>query len=58
MKRSISIGRVLKLNVHKLKISPYPSLPKRGIKPPFAKGRQGGILLIMLSSLMRPSLMV
>jgi len=26
-----------------LKISHYPSLPKRGIIPPFGKGRLGGI---------------
>jgi len=26
------------------KISPHPSLPKRGLNPPFGKGRLGGIL--------------
>jgi len=26
-----------------LKISPHPSLPKRGYIPPFGKGRLGGI---------------
>jgi len=26
-----------------VKISPYPSLPKRGIITPFGKGRAGGI---------------
>jgi hypothetical protein len=26
------------------KISPIPSFPKRGIVPPFGKGRLGGIL--------------
>jgi hypothetical protein len=26
------------------KISPLPSFPKRGINPPFGKGRAGGIL--------------
>ncbi len=28
------------------KISPHPSLPKRGFIPPFGKGRLGGILQI------------
>jgi hypothetical protein len=28
------------------KISPHPSLPKRGRIPPFGKGRAGGILLM------------
>ncbi|CBE68425.1 protein of unknown function [Candidatus Methylomirabilis oxygeniifera] len=35
------------------KISPYPSLPKRGFIPPFGKGRSGGILLIVVVIFMR-----
>ena len=34
-----------------LKISPRPSLPKRGTFPPFGKGRIGGILQSMSSYL-------
>jgi hypothetical protein len=35
------------------KISPNPSLPKRGIIPPFGKGRAGGILLINVVFILR-----
>jgi hypothetical protein len=34
-------------------ISPNPSLLKRGIIPPFGKGRAGGILLINAGSILR-----
>jgi hypothetical protein len=34
------------LNNYFHKISPNPSFPKRGIIPPFGKGRAGGIFLI------------
>jgi len=36
-----------------MKISPYPSFPKRGIVPPFGKGRSGGILLINVAIIIR-----
>jgi len=35
------------------KISPNPSLPKRGIIPPFGKGRGGGISLINVVFILR-----
>jgi hypothetical protein len=35
------------------KISPRPSLPKRGIIPPFGKGRLGGILKINVLTILR-----
>jgi len=35
------------------KISPHPSLPKRGIIPPFGKGRSGGILQINVVTIIR-----
>jgi MoaA/NifB/PqqE/SkfB family radical SAM enzyme len=34
------------------KISPCPSFPKRGVLPPFGKGRVGGILWIWTMSLL------
>jgi hypothetical protein len=37
--RNFSMNVIIEFN----KISPYPSLPKRGINPPFGKGRAGGI---------------
>jgi hypothetical protein len=36
-----------------LKISPRPSFPKRGIVPPFGKGRSGGILQINVLIILR-----
>jgi hypothetical protein len=35
------------------KISPIPSFPKRGIIPPFGKGRLGGILQNNRNTIMR-----
>jgi hypothetical protein len=44
---------VSKQNRYIQKISPHPSLPKRGV-PPFGKGRLGGILQKDVDIIMRP----